>query len=122
MLPWQHILETVLMRNRAIQLSNDVTVPLFLNESFKNVLRNDKCYLCKKLLAERKLYIAMATHVLRPHWVLEIIDDVTVTSFCNHSQQNFVFLFVIPRSISIQSLSKIEQETKKLQKWENTSL
>ena len=36
MFPRQHILETVLMRNGAIQLSNDVTVTLFLNQSLQN--------------------------------------------------------------------------------------
>ena len=35
MFPWQHILETSLMRNGAIQLSNDVTVKLFLNQSLQ---------------------------------------------------------------------------------------
>ena len=33
MFPWQHILESVLLENQAIQLSNDVTVTLFLNQS-----------------------------------------------------------------------------------------
>ena len=64
----------------------------------------------------------MATHslrVLRQNQVIEIIDDTSVTSLCNQSQQNFVFLFVIPRSISVQNLSKIGQETKKLQKMAN---
>ena len=56
------------------------------------------------------------------NWVLESIDDVTVMSLCNQSQQNFVFLFVLPRSISVQNLSKIGQEAKKLQNWEMTSL
>ena len=54
-----------------------------------------------------------------PNRVLKISDDVTVTSFLNQCQQNFVFFFVIPRSISVQKLSKIEQETKKLQKMGN---
>ena len=36
MFPWQHILETALMWNGAIQLSNDVTVTLFLNQSLQN--------------------------------------------------------------------------------------
>ena len=36
MFPWQHNLETALMRNGAIQLSNDVTVTLFLNQSLQN--------------------------------------------------------------------------------------
>ena len=33
MFPWQHIFELALMRNQPIQLSNDVTVTLFLNQS-----------------------------------------------------------------------------------------
>ena len=53
--------------------------------------------------------------------VLKISDDVIVTSSLNQSQQNFVFLFVIPRGISVQNLSNTGQETKKLQKWEMTS-
>ena len=36
MFPWQHILETALMQNEAIQLNNNVTVTLFLNRSFQN--------------------------------------------------------------------------------------
>ena len=36
MFPWQHIFELVLMRNQPIQLSNDVTVTLFLNQSLQN--------------------------------------------------------------------------------------
>ena len=35
MFPWQHILETTLMRNGAIQLSNYITVTLFLNQSLQ---------------------------------------------------------------------------------------
>ena len=49
-----------------------------------------------------------------PNQVLKISYDVTMTSFLNQFQQNFVFLFVIPKSISVQNLSKIGQETKKL--------
>ena len=36
MFPWQHIFESALMRNQPIQLSNDVTVTLFLNQSSQN--------------------------------------------------------------------------------------
>ena len=36
MFRWQHILETVLMPSGAIQVSNDVTVTLFLNQSLQN--------------------------------------------------------------------------------------
>ena len=46
-------------------------------------------------------------------------NDVTVTLFLNQSSQNFVFLFVIERGISVQNLSKIGQESKKLQKMGN---
>ena len=64
------------------------------------------------------LLIAMATHSLKgtfANQVLKISDDVIVTSFLNQSQQNYIFLFVIPRGISAQNLSKIGQQTKKLQ-------
>ena len=36
MFPWQHIFELTLMQNRPIQLSIDVTVTLFLNQSSQN--------------------------------------------------------------------------------------
>ena len=36
MFPWKHILETALMQNGDIRLSNDVTVTLFLNQSLQN--------------------------------------------------------------------------------------
>ena len=36
MFPWQHILETAPMWNGAIQLCNDVTVRLFLNQFLQN--------------------------------------------------------------------------------------
>ena len=54
--------------------------------------------------------------MLLTNQVLKISDDVIVTSFINQSQQNFLFLFVIPK---VQNLSKIGQETKKLQKMVN---
>ena len=44
------------------------------------------------------------------------ILEITVTSFCNQSQQNFVFLFVIPRSISVRNLSKIGQKQRSCKK------
>ena len=37
MFPWQHIFELALMRNQPIQLSDDVTVTLFLNQSSQNL-------------------------------------------------------------------------------------
>ena len=57
--------------------------------------------------------------VLRKDRVFKNSNDVTVTSFLNQSQQNFACLFVIIRGISVQNLSKIGQETKKLQKMGN---
>ena len=36
MFPSQHIFESALMRNQPIQLSNDVTVTLFLDQSSQN--------------------------------------------------------------------------------------
>ena len=36
MFPWQHIFESALMQNQPIQLSNDVTVTLFLNQCSQN--------------------------------------------------------------------------------------
>ena len=36
MFPWQHILETALMQNGPIQLSNNVTVTLFLDQALQN--------------------------------------------------------------------------------------
>ena len=68
------------------------------------------------------LHLVMATHSLKgtlTNWVLKISNDVIVTSFLNQSQQNFVFLFVIQRDISVQNLSKIRQETKKLHEMGN---
>ena len=66
--------------------------------------------------SKKKCFIVPWQHilsrVLRQNRVIEIIDGVSVTSFLNQSQQSFVFLFVIPRSISVQNLSKIGQETK----------
>ena len=36
MFPWQHIFEFALMRNQPMQLSDDATVTLFLNQSSQN--------------------------------------------------------------------------------------
>ena len=123
--PWQHILETALMQNRAIQLSNDVTVTLFLHQSSKKSekfleiisstsvqnYRQIKCFL---LPWEHNLL-----RVLMPNLGLRVSDNVTVTSFLKQPQQNFVFLFVMSENISVQYLSKIRQETNKLQKLGN---
>ena len=125
MLLWQHILEAALMQNGAIKLSNDVTVTLFFNESLQTfeVFSEMISGTSVQNFCRKKCFILPWQHILlgllRQNWILEIFDDITVTPFCNQSQQNFVFLFVIPRSNSVQNLSKIGQETKKLQKLGN---
>ena len=106
MFPWQYILETALMRNGAIQLSNDINVTLFFNQSSQNfeVFLEIISKTSVQMFSSKKCSISKWQHsllrVVRQNAVLEIIDDVTVTSFCKQSQQNFIFLFVIPRSIS----------------------
>ena len=89
MFPWQHILETALMRNGAIQLSNDVTVTLFLDqplqtfEMFLEMISGTSVqnFSRKKCLILPRQHILL--RVFRQNRVPEIIDDVTVTSFCN---------------------------------------
>ena len=125
MFPWQHIFELALMRNQPIQLSNDVTVTLFLNESSQNFELYLELIISTSVqnFSRIQCFIFPWQHilwkVLLTNQVFKISDDVIVTSFLNQSQQNFVFLFVIPRGISTQNLSKIGQETKKLQKMGN---
>ena len=107
---------------------NNPTVTLFLNQSLQNfeVFLQMISGISVQNFSRKKCFMLSWQHILfrvvRQNRVLEILDDVTVTSFCNQSEQNFVFLFVVPRSSSVQKLSKIGQETKKLQKWELTSL
>ena len=82
------------------------------------MLRNDKQHLCTKILQNKFLHIAMAIHSFKTTYtkfVLKISYDVTVTLFLKQFQQNIAFLFVMLRSISVKNLSKIGQETKKLQ-------
>ena len=121
---WQHILETALMLNGAIQLSNYVTVTLFLNQSLQTfeVFLEMICGTSVHNFSRKKCFILSWQHillrVLRQNRIIEIIDDVTVTSFCNQSQQNFVFLFVMPRSILVKS----DKKERSCKKWQITSL
>ena len=118
MFPWQHIFESTLMRNQPIQLSNDVTVTLFLNQSSQNFTFSLEMIssISVQNVSRIQCFILPWQHILSrvilTNWVLKISDAVTVTSFLNQSQQNFVFLFVIPRGISVQNWTKIGQETK----------
>ena len=97
MSPWQHILETVLMRNGAIQLGNYVTVTLFLSQSLQTfeVFLEMIIGTSVQNFARKKCFILPWQHiplrVLRQNRIIEIINDVTVTSFCNPSQQNLYF-------------------------------
>ena len=83
--PWQHILETALMRNGAIQLSNDVTVTLFFNQSLQNFEAFSEMISSTSVqnFSRKKCFIFKWQHillrVLRQNRVLEINDDVTVT-------------------------------------------
>ena len=87
MFPWQHNLETVLMRNGAIQLSNDVTVTLFLDQCLQNfeVFLEMISSTCVQNFSRKKCFILKWQHILlrvpRQSRALEIIDDVTMTSF-----------------------------------------
>ena len=125
MFPWQHIFESALMRNQPIQLSSDVTLTLFLNHSSQNFELSLEMIISTspQNFSRIQCFILPWQHilwrVLLTNRVLKISDDVIVTSFLNQSQQIFVFLFVIPRGISVQNLSKIGQETNKLQKMGN---
>ena len=95
---------------------------LFLNQSLQNFVTFLEMISRTSVqnFSRKKCFILKWQHillrVLRQNGVLEITDDVTVMSFCNQSQQNFAFLFVIRGSIHVQNLSKIGQETKNLQK------
>ena len=57
--------------------------------------------------------------VLLTNWVLKISDDVIVTSFLNQFQQKSVFFLLYQAASLYKNLSKIGQETKKLQKMGN---
>ena len=61
---WQHILETALMQNGTIQLSNDVTVILFLNQSLQNfeVFLEMISSTSIQNFSRKMLFIKMATH------------------------------------------------------------
>ena len=97
MFPWQYILETALMKNGVIQLSNDVTVTLFLNQSLQTfeVFFEMISSTSVQNISRKKCFILRWQHILlrvfRQNWVLEIIYDITVTSFCNHSQKILSF-------------------------------
>ena len=81
MFPWQHILETALRQNGALQLSNDVTLTLFLNQSlqtFEGFLEMISGTSVQNF-SRKKCFILPWQHillsVLRQNWVPEIIDN-----------------------------------------------
>ena len=112
------------MRNGVIQLSNYVTVTLFLKQSLQTL----ELFLemisrtSVQNVSRKKCFILPWQHILlRILWqnrVIEIIDDVTVTSFRNQSQQFFIFVCNTNKHLCTK-LSKIGQERKKLQKMTN---
>ena len=99
MFSWQHILETALVPNQAIQISVDVTVTLFLNQSSQNVdlfldlISSTSVQDFSRMKCFTLPWQHILRRALRQNRVLEISDDVTVTSFLNQLQRNFV-LFV----------------------------
>ena len=97
------------MRNQPIQLSNDVTVTLFLNQFSQNF------ELCLEMItntseqnfSRMQCFILPWQHilwrVLLTNRVLKISDDVIVTSFLNQSQQNFcIFVCYTKRHLCIK--------------------
>ena len=102
-----------------------MTVTLFLNQSSQNfelsleMIISTSVQNCSRMQCFILTWQYILWRVLLTTRVLKISVDVIVTSFLNQSQQNFVLLFVIPRGISVQNLSKIGLEKKKLQKMGN---
>ena len=65
MLPWQHFLERVLWKDRALQNSNDITATSFLDQSQHNfiiLLEIVSCTFCTTLEQNRIFQVFMATH------------------------------------------------------------
>ena len=86
MFPWQHIRETALVRNGAIQLSNDVPVTLFLNQSlqtFEEFLEMTSGTSVQNF-SRKKCFLLpwqyTLLRVLRQSKVLQITDDVILQS------------------------------------------
>ena len=106
------------MRNQPIQLSNDVTVTLFLYQSSQNFA------LCLEMTISTpvqnfnriQFFILPWQHILwrllLTNRVLKISDDVTVTPFLNQSQQNSVFCLLYQEA----SLCKIWAKSDKKQR------
>ena len=68
MFPWQHTFESALMRNQPIQLSNDVTVILFLNQSSQNFGLSLEMIISTSVQNFTRIqcfHIAMETHSLK---------------------------------------------------------
>ena len=122
MFRWQHIFESALMRNQLIQNSNDVTVTLFLNQSSQNFELSLEMIINTSVqnFSGIQCFILPWEHiflgVLLINQVLKISDDVIVTSFLNQSQQKFVFLFVIPRGISVHKFEQNRTRDKEVAK------
>ena len=89
MFPLQHIFESALMRNQPIQLSNEVTVTLFRNQSSQNFELSLEMIISTSAQNFDRIqcFILPWQHILRKvlltNRVLKINDDVIVTSFLN---------------------------------------
>ena len=87
--PWQNILETALIRNGAIQLSNYVTVTLFLNQSQQTFVILLEILSCTFVANLSKITWFMFSwqHILEKalmrNGAIQLSNYVTVTLFLN---------------------------------------
>ena len=105
---WQHIFELALMRNQPIQLSNDVTVTLFLNQSSQNFVF--LFFIARGTSVQTLCKIGQETKKLQ-----KIGNDVIVTSFLKIAQQFFVCEYFVLILIDVISLKLIKVQIKELQ-------
>ena len=118
MFPWEHIFESALMWNQPIQLSNDVTVTLFLNQSSQNFELSLEMIISTspQNFSRIQCFVLPWQHilwrVLLTNRVLKISYYVIVTSFLNQSQQNFGFCLLYQEA----SLRKIWARSDKKQR------
>ena len=128
MFSWQHILETALMWNGAIQLSNYVAVTLFPNQSLQTFevfleiisgtsVQNFSRKKCFILLWQRILL-----RVLRQNRDIEIIDDVTVTSFAINLNKISYFCLLYQEASLYRTWRKSDKKQRSWKKWQMTSL
>ena len=99
LVPWKHILETALMRNGAIQLSNDVTVTLFLHQSLQNFELFLEMISSNSLQSfnRKKCFILKWQHILLRSWatvsLVHKFTSLTQDDEENRTRQNTVIYY-----------------------------